>query len=118
MRRIASLRGLVSVTLLVASVGCTRSETAATDDDRPNILLLVADDLGYADTGPFGSDIRTPNIDRLAAEGILFTNFHTAPMCAPTRAMLLTGNNNHVAGMGYGRREHGRTAQGCITDRA
>lgn len=69
-------------------------------DDRPNILLIVADDLGYADTGAYGSDIRTPNIDRLAAEGVLFTNFHTAPMCAPTRAMLLTGNNNHVAGMG------------------
>lgn len=69
-------------------------------DDRPNILLIVADDLGYADTGAYGSDIRTPNIDRLAAEGIRFTNFHTAPMCAPTRAMLLTGNNNHVAGMG------------------
>ncbi|HEU5207938.1 MAG TPA: arylsulfatase, partial [Longimicrobiales bacterium] len=73
---------------------------AATRADRPNILLLVADDLGYTDTGPYGSDIRTPNIDRLAQEGILFTNFHTAPMCAPTRAMLLTGNNNHVAGMG------------------
>ncbi len=69
-------------------------------DERPNIVLLVADDLGYADLGAYGSDIRTPNIDRLAAEGILFTRFHTAPMCAPTRAMLLTGNNNHVAGMG------------------
>ncbi len=69
-------------------------------DTRPNILLLVADDLGYADLGAFGSDIRTPNIDALAAEGMLFTQFHTAPLCAPTRAMLLTGNNNHVAGMG------------------
>ena len=67
---------------------------------RPDILLIVADDLGYADLGAYGSDIRTPNIDRLAAGGILFTQFHTAPMCAPTRAMLYTGNNNHVAGMG------------------
>ena len=67
---------------------------------RPNILLIIADDLGYADLGAYGSDIRTPNIDRLAAEGIRFTRFHTAPMCAPTRAMLYTGNNNHVAGMG------------------
>ena len=69
-------------------------------DERPNILLVVADDLGYADLGSYGSDIRTPNLDRLADEGLRFTRFHTAPMCAPTRAMLLTGNNNHVAGMG------------------
>ena len=64
------------------------------------MLLLVADDLGYADLGVYGSDIRTPNIDALGGEGARFTQFHTAPMCAPTRAMLLTGNNNHVAGMG------------------
>jgi len=66
----------------------------------PNILLIVADDLGYADLGIFGSDIRTPNIDALARQGMRFSQFHTAPMCAPTRAMLLSGNNNHVAGMG------------------
>ena len=71
----------------------------AQEAQRPNILLIVADDLGYADLGVFGSDIRTPNIDGLAAEGIRFTRFHTAPMCAPSRAMLYTGNNNHVAGM-------------------
>ncbi len=69
-------------------------------DDRPNILLIVADDLGYADLGCFGGDIKTPSIDALASEGLRFTQFHTAPSCAPTRAMLLTGNNNHVAGMG------------------
>lgn len=72
---------------------------SATADQRPNILLIVADDLGYADLGSFGSDIATPNIDALAAEGMLFTQFHTAVMCAPTRAMLLSGNNSHVAGM-------------------
>ncbi|MFV1988296.1 MAG: arylsulfatase [Gemmatimonadota bacterium] len=66
----------------------------------PNILLIVADDMGYADLGAFGSDIRTPNIDALAAEGIIFTRFHTAPLCSPTRSMLLSGNNNHVAGIG------------------
>lgn len=74
--------------------------TPATQDERPNILLIVADDLGYADLGVYGGDIRTPNIDALAANGLLFTQFHTAPMCAPTRSMLLSGNNNHVAGMG------------------
>jgi arylsulfatase len=71
-----------------------------TPDQRPNILLIVADDLGYADLGSYGSDISTPNIDALASEGLLFTQFHTAPSCGPTRAMLLTGNNNHVAGTG------------------
>jgi arylsulfatase A-like enzyme len=67
---------------------------------RPNILLIVADDLGYTDLGCFGGDIRTPNLDALAATGIRFTNFHTAPLCAPTRSMILSGNDNHVAGMG------------------
>jgi arylsulfatase len=73
---------------------------AATAQERPNILLIVADDLGYADLGAFGGDIRTPNIDSLADRGRTFTQFHTAPLCSVTRAMLLSGNNNHVAGVG------------------
>lgn len=75
---------------------CSRKGTGT----RPNILLIVADDLGYSDLGCFGSEIRTPNMDALAASGIRFSQFHTSPYCAPTRAMLLTGQNNHVAGMG------------------
>ena len=67
--------------------------------ERPNILLIIADDLGYGDLGVYGGDIRTPNIDALADTGQLFTQFHTAPTCAVTRAMLLSGNNNHVAGL-------------------
>jgi arylsulfatase len=66
---------------------------------RPNILVIMADDLGYSDLGAYGGDIRTPNIDALAREGILFTQFHASPLCATTRAMLLTGNNNTVAGL-------------------
>lgn len=69
------------------------------EQSRPNILLIVADDLAYADLGVHGSPIRTPNIDKLAQRGLLLSRFHTAPKCAPTRAMLLSGNNNHVAGM-------------------
>ena len=88
------LVNVLAVTLLGAS-----GYAQATSETRPNILLIVADDLGFADLGVHGSDIRTPTIDALAAEGVLFTNFHTAPMCAPTRAMMLSGNNNHVAGM-------------------
>lgn len=69
-------------------------------DTRPNILLIVADDLGYSDLGSYGGNIRTPNIDYLANHGLRFSRFHTAVMCAPTRAMILSGHNNHVAGMG------------------
>ena len=73
---------------------------AATAQERPNILLIVADDMGYADLGAYGSDIRTPNIDSFADRGRLFTQFHAAPVCSVTRSMLLSGNNNHVAGVG------------------
>lgn len=65
-----------------------------------NILLIVADDLGYTDLGCYGSEIRTPNIDALASEGIRFTDFHTAATCSPTRAMLLTGVTTHKNGYG------------------
>lgn len=67
---------------------------------RPNILLIVADDLGYTDLGAYGSEIATPNLDALAHAGILFTNFHSAPTCSPARAMLLSGTDNHLAGLG------------------
>ena len=90
---------LFTTALLLLLSGCDNRPDETRDDPRPNILLIVADDLGYADLGSFGSDIETPHIDALAAEGVRFTNFHTAVMCAPTRAMLMSGNNNHVAGM-------------------
>ena len=96
------LRGIAIVILGFSSAlsGNSIVERVLEKDLRPNILLVVADDLGYADLGAYGSGIRTPNIDALADQGVLFTQFHTAPLCAPTRAMLLSGNNNHVAGMG------------------
>src|SRR5215212_3477635 len=65
-----------------------------------NIVLIVADDLGFSDLGCFGSEIATPNIDALARHGQIFTNFYTAAACSPTRAMLLTGTDNHIAGLG------------------
>ena len=67
----------------------------------PNVIVVLADDLGWADLGCFGSEIDTPNIDRLAAEGLRYTSFHSNPMCSPTRASLLTGLNHHLAGVGY-----------------
>ncbi len=67
---------------------------------RPNFLVIVADDLGFSDLGAFGGEIATPNLDRLALRGLRFTDFHTAPACSPTRAMLLTGTDHHIAGLG------------------
>ena len=72
----------------------------AAAQQRPNIVLIVADDIGYSDFGAFGGEIDTPNIDALAAQGVRFSNFHAASSCAPTRAMLLTGVDNHSAGVG------------------
>ncbi|KAF9640848.1 putative arylsulfatase protein [Lasiodiplodia theobromae] len=71
-------------------------------EKRPNFLVIVADDLGFSDCGCFGSEIETPNIDALAADaaGTRFTNFHVASMCSPTRSMLMTGTDNHIAGLG------------------
>jgi arylsulfatase len=69
-------------------------------NSRPNILVIVADDLGFSDLGAFGGEIHTPNLDRLARAGIRFTDFHSAPACSPTRAMLLSGTDHHIAGIG------------------
>ncbi|MEZ5892915.1 MAG: arylsulfatase [Parvularculaceae bacterium] len=67
---------------------------------RPNVLLIVADDLGYADLSLFGSEIPTPNIDALAKSGMLLTNFYANMACSPTRAMLMSGVDSHLAGLG------------------
>jgi len=67
---------------------------------RPNFLVIVADDLGFSDLGAFGGEIATPHLDALARAGLRFTDFHTAPACSPTRSMLLTGTDHHIAGLG------------------
>ena len=73
--------------------------TEPTQSRRPNIVLILADDLGFTDIAPFGSEINTPSLTALAEAGVSFTNFHTAAVCAPTRAMLLTGVDSHLAGV-------------------
>ena len=90
--------GISSLWLAFAIV--ISSGTAAFAAHRPNILLIVADDMGYSDASPYGGEIFTPNIARLANQGMMFTNFHVAAYCAPTRAMLLTGADNHLVGLG------------------
>ncbi len=77
-----------------------------------NILLIVADDLGYADLGCFGSEINTPNIDALAARGLRATIFYVAPSCSPSRSMLLSGTDNHLAGLGNMAEWSGPTQRG------
>ena len=66
----------------------------------PNIVIILADDLGYSDLGAFGGEIPTPNIDALAQRGVRFTNFYTHASCSPTRAMLMTGVDTHRNGLG------------------
>ena len=84
--------------------------TPARADERPNIVVLVADDWGFTDVGAFGGEMATPNLDALARRGVRFSNFHVSASCSPTRSMLLTGVDNHRNGVGNMRetipREH------------
>lgn len=83
--------------LLAAS---TPRSVVADGHAPPNVLLIVADDLGFSDLGSYGGEIATPRLDRLADEGLRFTDFYVAPTCSPTRSMLLTGLDNHLVGLG------------------
>ncbi len=74
-------------------------EPAHPGDQAPNVVVILLDDLGFSHFGCYGSDLPTPNIDRLAAGGLRFSNFHVTPLCSPTRAALLTGRNHHTVGM-------------------
>lgn len=84
----------------VILVSCQPKQETGTPQPQPNILLIVADDLGFSDIGPFGSEIQTPVLNQMATEGIRFSNFYVLPNCSPTRSSLLSGNDNHVAGLG------------------
>ena len=75
------------------------SSQASENVRRPNIVLILADDLGFTDLASYGSEIQTPSLDALAAEGVRFSNYHSAANCAPARAMLLTGVDSHLAGV-------------------
>jgi arylsulfatase len=83
------------------ALGALRPARAAQPDPRPNIVVVLVDDMGWSDIGPYGSEIPTPNLDALAAGGVRFTQFYSTPRCSPTRASLLTGLYPHQAGMGH-----------------
>lgn len=101
-----------SAILTTTLMGCSARESSepatvssevravAEETTQPNVLMILLDDLGYTDLGSFGGEVETPNIDALAADGTQFTNFHAYPLCAPTRAALMTGQNPHKVGLG------------------
>ncbi len=90
---------LLSTALLMAGHSAANAK-GKKSDDRPNILVILVDDLGYSDLGCYGGEIRTPNLDRLAAEGLRFNHFYNTSRSCPTRASLLTGLYQHQAGIG------------------
>lgn len=92
--------GFCLLAMLTACAGNHAGIASSKAEPRPNILIIVADDMGYSDMGAFGGEIPTPNLDALAGGGIRLTGMHAAPSCSPTRAMLLSGADNHVAGLG------------------
>ena len=94
---VVSCRCFLPLLLMVSFLCCHRSVQAV---DRPNIVLIMADDMGYTDIGCYGSEIETPVLDRLAGNGLRFTQFYNTSRCCPTRASLLTGLYSHQAGIG------------------
>lgn len=99
------MRNVLTLFVILGVAACSIKEQPAesskpTAPARPNILLIVVDDMAFSDLGSFGGEIMTPNLDRLAYQGMRFTNFHTSTMCSPSRAMLMTGVDSHLAGFG------------------
>ena len=84
----------------LADTSSSTSTPHSKSDRPPNFLVIVADDLGWSDVSPFGGEIHTPNIELLANSGTRFTDFHTASACSPSRSMLMSGTDNHIAGLG------------------
>ena len=111
-------------TPLVPSVSPGGAPTGGAQAKRPNVMLLVFDDVGFADMAPFGGEIEVPVIESLAKSGVKITDFHTGPSCSPTRSMLLTGLDNHIVGLGNmaetlepGQKDH-PGYEGWLNDRA
>ena len=96
-----ALATVLTLTLTLGTLHAYAQDPPPTEQDkRPNILLIVADDLGYSDLGSYGGEINTPVLDQLAQQGARYTDFYVAPTCSVTRSMLLTGTDNHIAGLG------------------
>jgi arylsulfatase A-like enzyme len=99
-RKAGNLIRALGIFGLAASLAAPADAFAADRSQRPNIVIILADDMGFSDMGSFGGEIRTPNLDALANEGVRFTNFYTHASCSPTRSMLLSGVDTHLNGLG------------------
>jgi arylsulfatase len=99
-KRPGKLHSLLGTLAMVVACAVPAMAYAEDAPRRPNIVIILGDDMGFADMGSFGSEIRTPNLDSLANEGVRFTNFYTHASCSPTRSMLLSGVDTHVNGLG------------------
>ena len=84
---------------LLLVLGCQAADSA--EPRRPNIIVIMSDDMGYSDLGSYGGEIATPHLDALAKGGVRFTQFYNTGRCCPTRASLLTGLYSHQAGVGH-----------------
>ncbi len=100
MKKLIIVCNHLAILLVMVSSCQTKNSESEAFNQKPNILLLVADDMGLSDIGPFGSEIQTPAIDKLAKQGVLLSNFHVLPTCSPSRSVLLSGVDNHIAGLG------------------
>lgn len=105
------------LTLIAATLVCFTASAA----ERPNIIVIMVDDMGFSDIGPYGSEIPTPHLDELAAGGVKFSQFYNTGRCCPTRASLLTGLYSHQAGVGWMTADHklpgyrGQLNENCVT---
>jgi arylsulfatase len=97
MNRVSKQQKIISVLSVLCFLVILSSYAEA---KQPNFLLVMVDDMGWTDIGSFGSEIETPNLDALAQQGVTFTDFHVSVSCSPTRSMLLSGTDNHIAGLG------------------
>jgi arylsulfatase len=115
------MRFVLALGLIAAALSMAGPAQATEPKKKPNIVIILADDLGFSDIGCYGSEIATPNLDRLAAKGIRFTQFYNTGRCCPTRASLLTGLYSHQAGVGHMVQNLGKAAyqghlnQRCVT---
>jgi arylsulfatase A-like enzyme len=91
---------ILSTVFLITQVAYSQTTSPTPQTKRPNIVIILADDMGYSDMGMFGSEIKTPNMDALASDGVRFTNFYTHASCSPSRSMLLSGVDTHMNGLG------------------
>jgi arylsulfatase len=91
---------LVGISSISNTLNFIYAQPADGQDKRPNILVIMGDDFGYSDLGTFGSEISTPNLDKLGRDGKILSNYYTHPVCSPARSTFLTGVDNHIAGIG------------------